>query len=395
MVSFGYKSSTKTKKAEAMKKRLCHCIGILLLSIATSTLYARTIPSTAISGPISGEIPEEYTYSVDSLALYIDCHYDGEKSKAQAVYTWITTYLRYNVYTTFTSHNEAYSEAQELENTLVTREGVCRQFALLFTRIVEKMGIPAFVINGYNKSRSGIVMPEPHDWCAAKIGEQWYLYDPTFGMGYVDNYQFVSSQSMKYCHVLPEEFIQTHMPYDPIWQLLGHPYPYQEFDKGTFQQRPDEPLCNFNDSIKVYMQQPRLNQLISARNRIQRNGQANRLTQYYLQLTQANIGVYRQREVYDIYNKAIKLQNQGCDLLSDFILYRKNGLKPRKSAKEMCGKVDKALQVAITADSLLHTARDIPQQYASAVQNLQTSISELIEEINRQKIFIEKYYAAV
>lgn len=128
---------------------------------------------------------------------------------------------------------------------------------------------------------------------------------------------------------------------------------------------------------------------------MQRNGQANRLTQYYLQLTEANIGVYRQREVYDIYNKTIKLQNQGCDLLSDFILYRKNGLKPRKSAKEMCGKVDKALQTAITADSLLHTARDIPQQYASAVRNLQTSISELIEEINRQKVFIDEHYTAI
>ncbi|UBD69777.1 hypothetical protein K6V21_26095 [Bacteroides cellulosilyticus] len=374
-----------------MKERLYSCLGVLLLCISTSIVYGRTISSTAMPALAPGKIPEEYTYSVDSLALYIDSHYDEEKSKVQAVYTWITSNLSYNVYTTFTSRNEVYSEAQELKNTLLTREGVCRQFALLFTRIVEKMGIPAFVINGYTRSKAGVVMPEPHDWCAAKIGAQWYLYDPTFGMGYIDNYQFVQAQSMKYCHVPAEESIQTHMPYDPIWQLLAYPYPYQEFDKGTFQQKPENPFCNFNDSIQKYLRQPRLNQLISACDRVLRNGQANRLTQYYLQLTQANIGVYRQREVYDIYNKTIKLQNQGCDLLSDFILYRKNGLKPRKSAKEMCGKVDKALQTAIAADSLLHTARNIPQQYASAVRNLQTSISELIEEINRQKVFIDEH----
>lgn len=368
-----------------MKKIFYSFSGILLLCIATNALYGQTTLQTATPAIAPGEIPQEYTYSVDSLALYIDCHYDEEKSKVQAVYTWITSCLRYNVYTTFTSRNEAYSEVQELKNTLTTREGVCRQFALLFARVVEKMGIPAFVVNGYSKSKAGVVMPEPHDWCAAKVGSQWYLYDPTFGMGYVDNYQFVPAQSMKYCHVSPEEFIQTHMPYDPVWQLLTYPFPFQEFDKGTFQQKAGTSACNFNDSIKVYIRQSPMKRLMSAYNRVQRNGQGNRLTLYYLQLTKANIDVYHQREVYDIYNQATKFQNQGCDFLSDFMLYRKSGSKPRKKEKEMYDKVDKAYQAAVAADSLLHTAHNIPEQYASAMQNLQASINKLIEETNRQK----------
>lgn len=375
-----------------MKERFYSYLGALLICVATNVVYGQTAPPATTSSLAPGEIPEEYTYSVDSLSLYIDTHYDEEKSKVQAVYTWITSHLSYNVYTTFTSRNEVYSEMRELKNTLSTREGVCRQFALLFTRIVEKMGIPAFVVNGYVRSKSGVVMPEPHDWCAAKVGTKWYLYDPTFGMGYVENYQFVRAQSMKYCHVPAEEFIQTHMPYDPIWQLLEYPYPYQEFDQGSFRQITEVPFCNFNDSIQKYHQQPRLKQLISAYNRVQRNGQSNRLILYYLQLTYANIGVYRQREVYDIYNKAIKLQNQGCDLICDFILYRRNGMKPKKMANEMCKKVDQALQAAVAADSLLHTAQDIPQQYVSAIQNLKTSINELTEKINKQKTFIEEQF---
>lgn len=51
----------------------------------------------------------------------------------------------------------------------------------------------------------------------------------------------------------------------------------------------------------------------------------------------------------------------------------------------MYDKVDKAYQAAVAADSLLHTAHNIPEQYASAMQNLQASINKLIEETNRQK----------
>lgn len=56
-----------------MKERLYSCLGVLLLCISTSIVYGRTISSTAMPALAPGEIPEEYTYSVDSLALYRHC----------------------------------------------------------------------------------------------------------------------------------------------------------------------------------------------------------------------------------------------------------------------------------------------------------------------------------
>lgn len=58
----------------------------------------------------SDNIPKAYTHSVDSLSWYIDVHFDTDKQKAEAIYVWITNNLTYNVYTTFTSRNEVYSE---------------------------------------------------------------------------------------------------------------------------------------------------------------------------------------------------------------------------------------------------------------------------------------------
>lgn len=368
-------------------------ILIALLSVAAGRVYGHA-PVNLGGAYTPEDIPEAYTYSIDSLAFYIDSHYDEEKQKVQAVYTWITHNMKYNVYTTFTSRNEVYSEAKELRTTLRTREGVCRQFALLFTRIVEKMGIPAFVVNGYNKSNDGTIMPEPHDWCSAKIGSEWYLYDPTFGMGYVKNYQFVSAPSMKYCHVTPREFIRNHMPYDPIWQLLEHPYPYQEFDNGTFRISPDAPVCHFNDSIRTYVRQSRIQQLASTCNRVLRNGRGNRLIDYFLQLTQSNISVYHQKEIYNIYNEALKMQNQGCDFFNEFIRYRKMAFKPKKEEGEVRQMLQRTIDITWKAVELLRTARNVPQQYASALNNLQNSITDLQEKTTMEMAFVDKYYQA-
>ena len=63
----------------------------------------------------SDNIPKAYTHSVDSLSWYIDVHFDTDKQKAEAIYVWITNNLTYNVYTTFTSRNEVYSEKRDLQ----------------------------------------------------------------------------------------------------------------------------------------------------------------------------------------------------------------------------------------------------------------------------------------
>ncbi len=340
------------------------------------------------------DIPEAYTRSADSLALYIDACYDNDADKARAIYEWITRNMTYNVYTTFTSRNEVYSEAKDLQETLRTRTGICKQFALLFKTVAEKVGIPAYIVSGYNKF-NGALLPSPHEWCAAKIGAQWFFYDPTFGMGYINsNSQFVHDPTLKYCQATPQLLIQTHMPYDPIWQLLEQPYRYEEFDKDTYNpQANPRPVCHFNDSILAYTRQSRIEQLADSYNRVLRNGKANPLVDYYIELTQANIRIYQQQKVYDIYKEAMKLQNMGADLANDFIRYRRQAFQPERKEDEVRSLLAQALEAASTADSLMHTTGPIPEQYASAMTNLQASINNLTTQIGDQQAFVELYYS--
>lgn len=337
-------------------------------------------------------IPEKYTRSVDSLAGYINRSFQGEEMKIRAVYIWMTHHLKYNVYTTFVSRHEVPDENKEMTHTLKVREGVCRQFAMLFKALVQKMGIPAYTVAGYNKSGK-VLLPEPHEWCTAKIGNKWYLFDPTYGMGYIENYNFVSSPNTSFFKLSPGELISTHMPFDPLWQLLERPYSFPEFDSGIIDEQRKVPVFHVADSLAKYARQTHLQRLISANARVMANGRGNRLVEYFLQLTQANIQIARKGEVYSIYKQAVKLQNQAADLINLFIQYKNSAFHPEKEEWEVRHMVEEPEMMATQADSLIHTIREVPPQYGTGILNLRKSIMDLAAKVFQQKLFVEKYYA--
>ena len=357
----------------------------LYLLIIAVTCILNEMQAQALHTDI--EIPDSYTNSIDSLALYIDSHCRGDENKLHALYQWLTSHMHYNVYPTFISVNEKRDEKKEILQALQNREGVCRHFSLIFQAVSERMDIPAFFIEGYTRS-NGVVMPEPHAWCAALVNGHWYLYDPTFGMGYVRNYQFVSSPNHNFCQVAPETFIHTHMPFDPLWQFLPHPYTYPTFDQGIPQPKwpANMPDFDYADTLRTYLKQKPAQQLMAVNERIRHNGSSNRLVDYYLQLSTANIAVHRQNEVYNIYKNTLKHYNRSIDNYNEVIRYRRINQKIKKEGKE---KIKNWLQEAQnsveTAERIINTAQNVPEQYKTAIGNLKKSIAETARKIELQQ----------
>ena len=335
--------------------------------------------------PAQTDIPDAYTTSLDSLAFYIDTHAKTESDKLKDLYTWITTKMSYNVYPTFISVNEKRDENKEILQALRSREGVCRHFALIFREVSERMDIPAFFIEGYTKS-NGTVTPEPHAWCAALIGRQWYLYDPTFGMGYVSNYRFVRKPNYRYCRVSPKDFIRTHMPFDPLWQFLSNPLSFQDFDEGTSGPSTQDAGKEFDfaDTLRTYLRQTPLQQLTAINERIRHNGRSNRLVDYYVQLNTSNIAVHRQNEVYNLYKNALKQYNRSVDNYNEVIRYRRANRKIKKEGKKLIENWLTEASVAITsAGEVLQQAQQVPEQYETAVNNLRKAIEETESKIRQ------------
>lgn len=361
------------------------CLPFYGVAQPASNRYAR-VDAASLS------IPDEYTRKVDDLAGYIDRKFKGDEAKIRAIYVWMTHRMAYNVFTTFTSRNEVYSEEKEMQETLSTRKGVCRQFALLFKTLAAKVGIKAYLIDGYGKS-GDVVLPEVHEWCAAQVNGEWYFFDPTYDTGYIEDYRFVSAPADAYFKLVPERFIQTHMPFDPLWQFLKRPYSYSEFEKGVLEPGRKVPLFCWQDSLKVYDQQSWVQQLEAARNRILANGKGNDLVDYFLQLNQANTQVGKDSEAIDIYAGATDLQNRAVDSINVFIRYRKAGFRPRKTEAQVRRMIEVSEELTLRADSLINSVHTISPQYKQALLNLRESIMDLAMQIYKHKLFLERYYA--
>jgi transglutaminase/protease-like cytokinesis protein 3 len=71
-----------------------------------------------------------------------------------------------------------------------------------------------------------------HAWCASKIDNQWYIFDPTWGSGYVNNGKFLMLLTIV-IKANPSEIIASHMPFDYMWQFLNYPISNQEFYNGS------------------------------------------------------------------------------------------------------------------------------------------------------------------
>jgi transglutaminase/protease-like cytokinesis protein 3 len=73
---------------------------------------------------------------------------------------------------------------------------VCSDYTKIFKEIANKVGIDTETISGYTKQNGAV------DRClmlgVLKIDNQWYIFDPTWGSGFVNNGKFVNAFDDRY-----------------------------------------------------------------------------------------------------------------------------------------------------------------------------------------------------
>src|SRR5687768_12969717 len=206
-------------------------------------------------------IPDSEAKSTDRIAEYIRSRFNSDRKKVGAIYSWVTANIRYDR-DSANQINLGADQQAKITAALRRRKGVCENFAAIFNDIALKSGLTSFVINGYTK-QSGSVDKSGHSWCAVFIDSNWTLYDPTWDVGHGIN--------SKYSMAQPSEFIYSHMPYDPLLQLLNYPISHQQFYNGNLDKKKDAPYYNYADSITAYMQMDSLQKLKSSALRVQQN----------------------------------------------------------------------------------------------------------------------------
>lgn len=370
----------------------------LALLFLFTFLNAQKPSSLSQVDKIAIQIPDSLASNTSGISKYVCSNFTSQKDKARAIFVWIANNIQYDIENIFAinfyqNSNEAVSEV------LKSRKGVCMHFAELFNDIAKKSGLKSFIIPGYTK-QNGFVDYIPHAWCTASIDSTWYLFDPTWGSGFVQNSKFIKKMNNYYFMTNPEQLIKSHIPFDPMWELLNYPITNQEFYEGKVQINKTKPFFNYKDSIDKYTLESDIDRLISGSKRIEKNGVKNSMIFDRLQHDRREIEYYqnkliveKQNAAIDQFNQAANIFNEGINQLNDFINYRNNQFTPKKTDQEIQKMIDTPEQNFNATLEKLNSIKSPDQNLATSILQLNKSIDDALFNLNEQKVFLTKYFS--
>ena len=327
-------------------------------------------------------IPAAMSHSTDNIASFIRSNFTTDKEKIRAAYRWVTYNIKYDRDSMYI-FNWGADPAAKVTAAMRRRKGVCENYAALLHDIVVKCGLRSFIISGYTKQQ-GIIDKIGHSWCAVFADRSWLLCDPTWDAGY--------RTTPEYFLVDPSLFIESHMPFDPIWQLLDPALTNEAFNKGRTHSINNE--YNADKAICVFMEMNEQQKLEAAAARIGMGGMWNELIKNQFFFIRMQIALMIEDKNMNLYAAVVEEMNQATTALNKFIDYRNRQFIPEKPGEEivvMLFRVDEhLLTVQKNLANLSSSTADL--QYDAAT--LQERYKSLLPKLQQQKDFLKRWISA-
>ncbi|MEO6837304.1 MAG: transglutaminase domain-containing protein [Ginsengibacter sp.] len=334
-------------------------------------------------------IPASQTNATADIADYIKVHFDSDSKRIRAIYTWVTNNIKYDK---DSIHRVILDEDNEQRVTyaLKRRRGVCENFAAIFNDICTKSGVNSYIIEGYSR-QDGSIDRSPHVWCAAFINNQWFLYDPTWDAGFISRGFFVNQVQTNFFQISPANFIDTHLPFDPLFQFLNYPISYSEFYKGSKQTNKSDSYFNYIDSISAYNKSDSLSRYLTALSRIGNfDWPASKIDSKIKRIKLEIELIYQDRDMAN-YHSAIENYNKGINVLNEFINYRNNQFQPEKKIDEVQGIFNYITQKISIANQKLDKVNKSKATLILNTSGIQQKLDELGSAVKEQQIFYKNH----
>lgn len=336
-------------------------------------------------------IPVKETNTTTDIAAYIKANFDSDSKKVRAIYTWVAANIRYN---TDSIHPVIFEEDREqrVASTLRRRKGVCENYASIFNEICLKSGLRSLIVEGYTR-QNGSMDKTPHAWCTVFTDNNWQLYDPTWDEDIAHRGLFSGNINYDYFQASPEVFVQSHMPFDPMFQLLNYPITYNEFYNGNTRIS-NKPFFNYIDSISAFEKSNSLDKYLSAASRIEKNGAPTPKVTNKLNQLKMDIEIIYQDRDTALYNSAVADYNQALAVFNTFINYRNNQFTPAKTDDEIQYIFD-SVEKGITAAR--HKLKEVNRSKANLTLNtapLEKVVYDLTLHVEEQQAFLKDYLSS-
>ena len=334
-------------------------------------------------------IPASSTTSTDAIAKYINSNFKTETDKIRAVFYWTASNISYDVANMFAvNFNETVQE--QIARTLKTKKGVCIHYAVVFNELSQKTGIQSYIIDGYTK-QNGKVGDLAHAWTAKKKKKKWYLFDPTWGSGYVNNGRFSKKINNYYFKADPTKIIASHIPFDYLWQFSNYPITNGEFYEGKIQINKNKKYFDFEKEIAKYNALSEADQLFASAERIEKNGLKNAMILERYEGKKQQLTYLRQNTNIEKLNAIVNEMNEAVVLLNDFIHYRNNKFKPAFSDDEISSMIEIPRAKLVKCQNDIYSVGAVGNKNASNVASIKSSIGAALAQAEEHSLFVKNY----
>jgi len=176
--------------------------------------------------------------SLPDLAFKLTSSLARDEEKFRAIFTWVCSNISndYELYLKnkigrerCRSDNElkawyAHFAKELLQKLLLDHKTICTGYAYLVRELALAVGIECVIVDGYGRTPGSKLKKDfpNHNWNAVKLNGKWYLCDPTWASGKIDNEtkEFVSRYNDLYFLMPPKAFIKNHYPLEQRWSLI-------------------------------------------------------------------------------------------------------------------------------------------------------------------------------
>jgi hypothetical protein len=374
----------------------------LLLTIVTlfsTSLLAQPKERVSTERPVPAAlvIPEADLATPATMSHYLSAHTASAREFVRQLYSWMVWNIGYDV-TNMYSPDYYKDTLDAAQKTLRSRIGVCQGYANLYYLVCKEAGIPVQLIGGYTKTY-GKIDNASHAWVAVRVDSTWYMTDPTWGAGVVNNNKFVRKPVDSYFLVTPSIFVTTHMPFDPLWQLLEHPYRHEEFLDKYLKPVAGRALFNYKDSLAVYntMKDDLLKYQLVV-NRIEGAGITNQMIShelmYYKNLIKyiaENRQIAAANKAIDEFNRSSNQYNRAVNLFNEYVQFKNNQFKPAKPDSEIKQMIDAIGRKLSESRKGLAGLNRSEGTIKGNISELEESLSALEKRLSEEQAFVDKY----
>lgn len=216
--------------------------------------------------PLVRAMPREAEASIESVGGYIAAHESNPMLRVKAIHDWVADRVAYDARNY--AADRVPDEDRDAQAVFRTRVGVCAGYAKLLTALGKITGDEIVYVVGDARSQDEPMTGVAHAWNAAKIDGAWYLIDATWDAGTVDGSEFTKQYRSDYLFTPPEQFVVSHFPDEPRWQLARAPLSRAEFfrrpvlapvffEQGLTLRSPDRSQVTVTTSLELVLDNPR------------------------------------------------------------------------------------------------------------------------------------------